>query len=298
MLTRGLIKCEPFGGWGNRLITISSAYRLAKMYDRDFEVGWAVMEGVISKAPVSIYKLPFPVYLLDSPPHSPECKPLKYGRFFFTHDQLSQPMLRLTGGDEESYYNFLLHESDLVGLDDLKLNRLNNEIRNSLYDILVPQHQFLESMSSCHVMNQNCLGVHLRVAIEDDIAKGFQHVWPSFDIDFLIVSIISCVRDCGADIVYLVSPDDVLVREVQKRLVDSSIPTLVSADIPQFSFLDRDSVLYSEFYLLTKCKWIARRAASTFSAVASLFGSGDEYIFNEPNGIIKRRATVLGGFGL
>jgi hypothetical protein len=293
-----VLKCEPFGGWGNRLLTISSLYRIAKIRGLRFELGWASMPGVMDEPPLTLYKFPFPVYRLSLPPQEPDQRPNKAGRFFLDESHFNGGSLRMTGSDSESFYHCLWLGSDLLDLTDSKVERLTREICQCLREILIPESLMTDAWSGGPLNDRKSLGVHLRVAIDDDYKKGIQFVWPDLDIQSTFNLIVSCAVDSGADTIFVVSPNKIIEKSIHDLLKINGFDSYCSQSIPGYDLMSADERMYFEFYFLSNCISVFRRAASTFSATASLAGSRHEYILLDDYRVVRNHATLFCGFGL
>lgn len=295
------IICEPYGGLGNRLLTISSLYRISKLVGFDFEVHWVAMPTVIYDSLDRFFNVPFPIFRQAQLNMDPGFLPTAVaGRFaipkaIFFDDPYRAEGLRI---GSTSFYHCLWLDSDLTTFDKSTFTQLTVEIRESLAQILIEGERLKAFRMVSRTPDSFDLGIHLRTVLPDDYRQKVESVWPPLDPG-IVLSALKQVHDIvQPKTCFIASPDRDLAR--QASLFMSSLGTIpfTSDSLGSEGSFTEDEKAYFEFSMLLKAKTILRRPYTTFSAIAALLSSSTEYLLTDTNHLISRQPILFSGSAL
>jgi len=294
----GAINCEPYGGLGNRLLTIVSLYRIAKLNELGFKVGWAPMPGVLVTSMDHFFDLPFQVYPIQRQSTACDVVPQPdNGRWYLPDEGFSKSSRNAAhiGG---RFFHCLWRRQDLEGLNYDKLLSLTLEFRELLRHLICPSFYLKEKIAQYSIPQEFDIGIHVRVALANDFAYGVEYEWPDLDYATLLARIFDTLNDAGSTSAFVASPSRLLVERICKDLSARGLNTYHALDCSNDLNNPFDLYSFLDFHMLTKCRSIFRRAKTTFAAVAGLALADNEYTLSDDYAITKRRPLLLTGSAL
>jgi hypothetical protein len=291
---------EVYGGIGNRLLTISSLYRIAKKIGSNLEVNWVDMPTVIEAPFTEFFTPPFSMTTTANFTVADGYKPTLWhnSRAYIPTKDLENSASDTMRFDAQQFHHFVWMEQDLQSFGPEVQQRLTAEISESLRAIVVPKGNLTSLLSTSEVPAIFDLGIHLRVALPDDHRQGVQSAWPDFDIDQLLSRLNLVLNDAGPNSCFIASPSPHLVEVVVSHLQQKGVSAFTAHTFQLDAVRDRDLAAYLEFYCLTKCANIFRRSSTTYSATAALFSASTEYILDNDYSVGKRTPMVISGHAL
>ena len=291
---------EVYGGIGNRLLTISSLYRIASKIGSTLKVNWVSMPTVIEAPFTDFFTPPFTMTTTANFTVADGYKPTHWhnSRGFIPTKDLENFATDTIRFDAQQFHHFVWMEQDLQSFGPEVQRRLTAEISESLRSIVVPKDNLTSLLSTSEVPTTFDLGIHLRVALPDDHRQGIQSVWPDFATDELLSRLDLVLNDAGPNSCFIASPSPHLVEVVVSHLQQKGVSAFTAHTFQLEAVRDRDLAAYLEFYCLTKCKNVFRRSATTFSATAALFSGSTEYILSNDYSVGKRTPMVISGHAL
>jgi hypothetical protein len=295
------ITCEPYGGLGNRLLTISSLYRISKMVGFAFEVKWVAMPTVIYDSLDSFFDVPFPIFRQAQQNMDPGFLPTAVGGRFaipkaiFLDNQYRDEGLRI---GSMNFYHCLWLDSDLTTFDESTFTQLTVEIRESLAQILIEGERLKAMRLVAKAPDIFDLGIHLRTVLPDDYRQKVESVWPPLDKG-IVLSALKQVHDIvKPKTCFIASPDRDLARQASLFMYSLGTIPFTSDSLGSEDSFTEDEKTYFEFAMLLKAKTILRRPSTTFSAIAALLSSSTEYLLTDTNHLVTRRPVLFSGSAL
>jgi hypothetical protein len=294
------IQCEPYGGIGNRLLTIASAYRISKLIGNSFELGWRAMPTVLEQPIYDYFELPFATYLSHPGPIISTNPPSGHTRFYYSRSQLKGKDILIVSGNhlKHEFYHCIWLEDDLIDFSTKTQTRLTEEIRDSLTEILKPKPVLTSFISKSGCPERFSLGVHYRSPVPDDYEKGLDSAWPQLDFDLIAKQIAIVAIQTNSSEIYLSSPSRDIADLIGQELARRRIRTYTAQDYTLGSSQSQSFYAYFDFMMLTRCNNIFRRANTTFSAVASLCANALQYIVTDDYRFITMQPLLFSGAAL
>lgn len=292
-----VITVQPYGGLGNRLLTLSSLYRIGKILDADLLVKWLPMPTVIHESIEKYYSVPFAVSPSTNFEEEALFSPTSWnGRFYIAEATTSAGAFHIDFGPR--WHHCLWLESDLQNFGDTTPLDLTAEIRKSLHEILVPSSHFASILPQS--FDTFDLGIHVRTALPDDFKQGpaAYSVWPQLEHQNLLTAILSLTQALQVKVCFLATPN----IETETYLVDElslhGVTCLTSNQLLNNKILTHDELLHLDFYFLSRSRNILRRTVSTFAAVAGIVGSSKHFVFSDDYAIREHPGLLFTGYGL
>jgi len=292
-----IITSQAYGGLGNRLLTISSLYRVSKILNAEFRLHWIDMPGVMEMPLGQFYNLPFDWEYTSELEGGDLYSPSTWsGRFYIPNSILEKESFALDFGP--GWYHCIWIEPDLIDFDDSTPGQLTNEIRLALQTILQPSAEFSSYVDKFNP--QFDLGIHVRTAIADDFKQGQAAfgVWPDIDQSQLVSATMEVINETCANTCFIASPS----REIEDILMDvitrSGVNCASTRSLFDTSHFSADELLHLDFHYLCKCSNIFRRSVSTFSGVAAIVASSNQFVFDNDYQITRSAPLLFSGRGL
>ena len=291
---------EPYGGIGNRLLTISSLYRISRIISAEFELNWVPMPDVIEASLDAYFEIPFSVIQKTVISLEPGYIPKLWNgsRSYIPIVDLEEQANSTMRIGAQQFHHCIWMEQDLQSFGPEVQLSLTSEIAESLRSIVIPKERIRSLLSFAVAPPIFDLGIHLRVALPDDYRQGVHSVWPDFEMAHLLSRLDLVMEDVRPNSCFIASPSPHLVEVVVSHLQRKGVSAYTAHTFKLDAVRDRDLAAYLEFYCLTKCTSIFRRSSTTYSATAALCSASTEYILSNDYSVGKRTPMVISGHAL
>lgn len=278
-----VLYCRPINNLANRMMSITSAYRLSKMWGFDFCLIWDWgSENLFASPYEDLFKINFEVirdfsnksHNLFIPPRS------ESGRHFYKKPINGQDVLL------DGWGHLTLCESDLT----LTPVEITSQLRLYFNLIFVPSEKVMNCCENLGYFNQYFnLGIHIR--------RGSIEFNNSPSNDKLLSIISNIISTQNPESIFISSNDFQFADQLGLSYYSERRIFVSRCYNNQPSFRNHALAIY-DLIFLSRCTEIIKNGATTFSSLAGLIGESEIYTINNEGQYSKHPAIYSAGAGL
>lgn len=293
-----LLICRPENNLANRLITILSAYRIAKLYNLRFVLVWntdADKSCVFQHCFTSLFHTTQFEVIKEIPPSITVVRPYvdpNKGRLIVYQHLLNST--RVDGILIEGWHHFALTEQDLIS-DAQQITVEMRELGCKLFTPSKEVEEFGKLIGRDLSTKYDC-GVHYRsgaLTLNDSelLAKASPEQF------IKLISKISGLNSFKT--AFVTGSSQQINFDLAKAVSRLEIKTILSSAQDFTPGFFSHSIAILDFLALANCKIVINSGATTFSALAALLGDSQELITSTgPFHYFSRRPIIGSGLGL
>ena len=263
--------CQVSGGLANRLMSMISSIRIARIMDYKFTLLWSHDESItcnfndvirttiptISGRDVSISNID--IASIEN----------YNGRSAFTPPSHNRDLL------VKGWHHILLQQSDWLNFGDSgKIEAIENEFRNIASELLWSDFDYIKNLRKTE--RKFDLGIHLRLNTKSDTRN-----WEVHGNDFYLKTINYISKKYNPKSLFICTSNVELTKLIAEMLKSQIQNITYFSNSDSGTGVDSIESALEDMKQLSNCTRIFRNATSTFSALPALLGAEAQIIFDD-----------------